>query len=96
MTVDDPAALRMAAGRLEALATDLDKRGFAVRVLATGSKLRMWVQNPAARECSDAIYVWPDGDGDWWLWWSWEAKIAPVQEVREAADTIACCLTPHE
>ncbi len=95
MTVD-PAALRTAADRLEALATDLDKRGFAVRVLATGSKLRMWVQNPAARQCSDAIYAWPDGDGDWWLWWSWAAKIAMIEHVDAAADTIACCLTPDE
>jgi hypothetical protein len=49
MTVDDPAALRMAVGRLEALATDLDKRGFAVRVLATGSKLRMFERGIPAR-----------------------------------------------
>lgn len=92
----DKATLTTAANRLDALAADLDKRGFAVRVLATGSKLRMWVQNPAAREFSDAIYVWPDSDGDWWFWWSWEARIAMVEHVDAAADTIACVLTPDE
>ncbi len=85
-----------AADGMQNLAASLDEQGFAVRILATGEKLRMWVQNPAVRELSDAVYAWPDDDGDWWLWWSWAAKIAPVQDVQTAADTIACVLTPHE
>lgn len=92
----DKTALTTAANRLNALATGLDNRGFAVRVLATGEKLRMWVQNPAAREYSDAVYAWPDDDGDWWLWWSWASPIALMEDVEAAADTIACVLTPHE
>ncbi len=90
------AALTTAAERMEKLAADLDKRGFAVRVLATGEKLRMWVQNPSAHELSDAVYAWPDRDGDWWLWWSWGSPIAPVHDVAGAADTIACVMTPHD
>jgi len=96
MATIDKAALAEAAKRMDALAADLDKRGFAVRVLATGGKLRMWVQNPAAPEFSDAIYAWPDGDGDWWVWWSWAARIALIEDVKEAADTIACVMSPHE
>ncbi len=39
------AELAAAAKRLDDLAAELDQRGFAARVLATGGKLRMWVQN---------------------------------------------------
>ena len=40
------AEVAAAAHRLDDLAAELDQRGFAARVLATGGKLRMWVQNP--------------------------------------------------
>lgn len=96
METIDKAALAAAAKHLDALAANLGERGFAVRVLATGEKLRLWVQNPAAHELSDAVYAWPDSDGDWWLWWSWAARIAMVEHVDAAADTIASVMTPDE
>jgi hypothetical protein len=92
----DKAGLVASAKRLNELAAELDRRGFAVRVLATNGKVRAWVQNPAAPEFSDAVYAWPDDVGDWWLWWSWAARIALIDDVKAAADTIACVLTPHE
>ena len=83
-----------AAKRLDDLAAELDRRGFASRVLASGDKLRMWVQNRSISQLSDAVYAAPDGDGAWWLWWSWADQIAPIDDVSEAAFKIAYVLTP--
>jgi len=86
--------LAAAAKRLDDLAAELDQRGFAARVLATGGKLRMWVQNRSVSQLSDAVYAAPDGDGSWWLWWSWADQIAPIDDVSDAAFKIAYVLTP--
>ena len=85
------AELAAAAKRLDDLAAELDRRGFAARVLAHGDKLRIWVQN---RSVSRLVHAAPDGDGAWWLWWSWADQIAPIDDVSEAAFKIAYVLTP--
>ena len=88
------ADLAAAAKRLDDLAAELDRRGFAARVLANGDKLRIWVQNRSISRLTDAVYAAPDGDGAWWLWWSWADRIAPIDDVSEAAFKIAYVLTP--
>lgn len=94
MTGAGNAELVVAAKRLADLAAELDKRGLQARVLATGGKLRVWVQNRTFSRLSDAVYAAPDGEGAWWLWWSWEAKIVPIDDVEAAAFKIAYVLTP--
>ena len=94
MTGAERAEVTAAAKRLDDLAAALDVRGFAARVLVSGDKLRMWVQNRSVSWLSDAVYAAPDGDGAWWLWWSWEDKIVPIDDVSEAAFKIAYVLTP--
>ncbi len=83
-----------AAKRLDDLAVELDQRGFTARVLVSGDKLRMWVQNRSVSRLSDAVYAAPDREGAWWLWWSWADQIAPIDDVSEAAFKIAYVLTP--
>ena len=87
-------AVRVAAQRLDALAADLDRRGFTARVQVTGEKPRMWVQNRSISQLSDDVYVAPAEDGSWWLWWSWADQLAPIDDVESAAVKIAYVLTP--
>ncbi len=94
LTGAERAEVTAAVKRLNDLAAELDRRGFAARVLASGGKLRMWVQNRSISHLSDAVYAAPDGDGAWWLWWSWADQIAPIDDVSEAAFKIAYVLTP--
>ena len=94
MSVDSAEEVRVAAERLDALAVELDRRGFSARVLVTGEKLRMWVQNRAVSQLSDAVYAAPAEDGSWWLWWSWADQLAPIDDVEAAAVKIAYVLTP--
>ena len=94
MSVISAEAVRVAAERLDALAVELDRRGFSARVLVTGEKLRMWVQNRTFSQVSDAVYAAPAEDGSWWLWWSWADQLAPIDDVESAAFKIAYVLTP--
>lgn len=88
------AAVVAASERLNELAAELGKRGFQARVLSTGDKLRLWVQNRSISRLSDAVYAAPDGAGAWWIWWSWEDRIAALDDIDTAAFKIAYVLTP--
>lgn len=94
MTATHNAELLVAAKRLDELVAELDERGFAARVLATGGKLRVWVGNRLVPQLSEVVYAAPAGDGSWWLWWSWADQIAPIDDVAAAAVKIAYVLTP--
>ena len=96
MSATEQAALTMAADRLQALAADLDKRGFGARVLATSGRLRVWVENRSVPQLSETVYAAPAEDGSWWLWWSWADRLAPIDDVDTAAFKIAYVLTPHD
>jgi hypothetical protein len=94
MSAFESAELAAAAKRLDELAADLDRRGFGARVLASGGKLRLWVENRAVPHLSEAVYAAPASDGSWWLWWSWADQIAPIDDVDAAAVKISFVLTP--
>jgi hypothetical protein len=89
---DNEAELALVEKRLDDLVSELEQHGFAARVLATGGKLRLWVQNMSASQLSDAVYAAPDSDGAWWLWWSWADRIAPVDDIQTAAFKISYVL----
>ena len=84
----------VAAKRLDELAAELDRRGFSAYMLATNGKLRVWVQNRLISQLSEAVYAAPDSEGAWWVWWSWADRIAPIDDVDDAAVKIAFVLTP--
>jgi hypothetical protein len=63
MTEAGNAELLAAAKRLDELVAELDERGFAARVLATGGKLRVWVGNRSVPQLSDVVYAAPANDG---------------------------------
>lgn len=90
------AGLIAVAERLQALAADLDKRGFGVRVLMTSGTWRLRVENQSVPQLSEAVYAAPAEDGSWWLWWSWADRLAPIEDVDAAAFMIAYVLTPDE
>jgi hypothetical protein len=83
-----------AADRLRDLALNLGHRGFSARMLATDNELRLWVQHRSISRLSDTVYAAPAEDGSWWLWWSWSDRLAPINDVDEAAVKIAYVLTP--
>jgi len=88
-------AARRAAVQLEALAEDLDGRGFVATVTEAGGDARVSVVSRSSSQLSENVYAAPAGDGPWWFWWSWTDRIAPITEVETAAFKIAYVLTPH-
>jgi hypothetical protein len=88
-------AAREAAMQLEALAEDLEGRGFIATVTQAGGDARVSVVNRLASQLSENVYAARAGDGSWWFWWSWADRIAPITEVETAAFKIAYVLAPH-
>lgn len=96
MSADQVDAARNAAEQFEALAEDMQKRGFATDVMQSGSHTGLSVVNQAVPQLSETVYVAPADDGSWWFWWSWADRLAPIEDVDAAAFKIAYVLTPHE
>jgi hypothetical protein len=95
MTVSGEDVAREAAGQLEALAKDLEPRGFAVRLVNVGEYAGIRVAHRVVSQLSETVHAGPAGDGRWWFWWSWADPIAPVSDVQTAAFKIAYVLTPQ-
>ena len=94
MNVPGEDAAREAVARLEALAEDLEARGFAARLVDVGGYAAVRVAHRVVSQLSETIYAASAGDGMWWFWWSWADPIVPVSEVETAAFKIAYVLTP--
>jgi len=87
-------AAREAVARLEALAEDLEARGFAARLVDVGGYAAVRVAHRVVSQLSETVYAAPAVGGAWWFWWSWADPIVPVSEVETAAFKIAYVLTP--
>jgi hypothetical protein len=96
MTVTGTSTARKAVERLEALAADLDGRGFATRILEDSGYPCVNVVNRTATQLCENVYAAPAGDGSLWLWWSWAERLAPIDDIAAAALKIERVLTPHE
>ena len=92
MTETDSPATAQVTAQLEALAADLDRRGFAATVLMGGRNPHVTVVNKAAPQLSETVSAAPTGDASWWFWWSWAERISPVTEVAAAGQAIAWVL----
>ena len=69
---------------LEKLAVVLSARGFETRLLAAQGRVpSLSVTNPQATALNEDVVA-----GDGWLWWSWAERLAPVTDIRGAADAI--------
>jgi hypothetical protein len=88
-----PNAGSLAVSQLEALASDLDGRGFDTHVSRDGGTLSLSVINRAAPGCRENITTGLAGDGAYWFWWSWGDRIAAITDVEAAAFKIAYVLT---
>lgn len=77
---------------LELLAAKLTQMGWTARI-APASASRppsLHVRNPSAGRLSEHIYAAQGTiSGTWWYWWPWSQEIAPVTDVRQAAEKIA-------
>jgi hypothetical protein len=96
MSTDHADAARDAAEQLEALAKDVQKRGFDVKAVKSGHRAGLSVTNRSVPQLSETVYIAPDELGWWWFWWSWADRLAPIEHVDAAAFKIAYVLTPHE
>jgi hypothetical protein len=85
-----------AAKQLQALAEDVQKRGFATDVMQGSRHAGLSVVNRSVPQLSETVYIAPADDGSWWFWWSWADRLAPINDVDAAAFKIAYVLTPHE
>ena len=89
---DEKAALaRTRIAYLESLGDELRNRGFAVRLtIPQGGPPSLHVVNPHAAALAENILAESaEGtDGTWWFWWSWAERIAPADDLGEAADRV--------
>lgn len=95
MTAFDRAALRVAGERLQALASDLRRRGFGVQLVATDARrdlppgrLCLWISSQADTASFEVVYAAPAYDGAWWLWWPETTRLIPLHDVATAAARI--------
>lgn len=80
--------------RLEALASDLESRGFTARVADVNGYECVSVSVSAVPQLSENIHAESDDDGAWWFWWSWGDRIARVEDIQTASFKVAYVLTP--
>jgi hypothetical protein len=86
---DDAAALaRTRIAYLENLGDELRQRGFAVRLaVPREGPPSLHVVNPQAVALAENILAESTGGG-WWFWWSWAERIAPADDLGDAADRV--------
>jgi hypothetical protein len=86
---DEKAALaRTRIAYLEGLGDELRDRGFAVRLtIPQGGPPSLHVVNPRASALAENILA-ESTDGTWWFWWSWAERIAPADDLGEAAGRV--------
>jgi hypothetical protein len=86
MPGDDPGE---AITRLEALAAELDARGWPAWVdTPSGQPPRLHARNPepGAAALNEQVYAHPRADGTWTYWWPWAEPITP--DPADAAEII--------
>lgn len=82
---------------LEQLATRLTTGGWQVRLHAPPDRRPMLhVANPAVAFLSDLVTAEQGRDGRWWVWWSWAERIAPADDLDQAAASIGRVLASHD
>ncbi len=76
--------------RLEGLAVELGRRGLRATVMTPSGRVpSLHVVNPKASRLAEDVYVGRSQDGQWWFWWPWAERIAPGDEIGEAAALVA-------
>ncbi len=73
---------------LDKLAAELGSRGLEARLITPAGK-EPWlaVRNPQAPMLAETVMAVKD-----WYWWPWADRIAPVDDVAEAATRVASVL----
>ncbi|TYB59134.1 hypothetical protein FXF51_34705 [Nonomuraea sp. PA05] len=77
------------AGQLVELGEELVRRGFNARLgRPDGCSPILVVTNVHVPVLTDSVMTSPGADGKIWFWFPWPEPIAPVADVRGAADVI--------
>ena len=71
---------------LETLADALDGTAYAM-TFQHGRRSRLTITNRRAAVLTESVYVEND-----WYWWSWGEKLAPIDDVDQAARAVAAVL----
>jgi len=72
------------AADLERLAAGLDRQQYAVSLVSSaGRRPHLHITNRQAAVMTEDVYT-----GDGWYWFGWAERIAPVTDVRAAAEKI--------
>src|ERR1700678_1318308 len=75
---------------LEGLAEELGRRGLHTTLMTPPGRVpSLHVLNPAMSRLAEDVYVGRSPDGLWWFWWPWAERIAPGDDLAEAAPAIA-------
>jgi hypothetical protein len=83
--------------RLESLAEELARHGLSTRLMAPAGRVpSLHVVNPQAARLAEDVYVGRSQDGLWWFWWPWAERIAPGDDIPEAAAVIARVLAARD
>lgn len=74
---------------LNNLAGLLERSGLSARITQPiGRPPTLHVQNPELPALTEHVRVEPCERGQWWLWWGWDVRIAPVEDLNGAAESI--------
>ena len=88
--------MEMQAVYLEKLADELSHRGLEAWLMAPPGRVpSLYVVNPGARALEENVFADRGKDGIWWFWWSWAERIAPADDLDQAASTIVRVLASH-
>jgi hypothetical protein len=75
---------------LEKLGEELEHRGLEAFVMTPPGRVpSLYVTNPGARALEENVYASLGSDGMLWFWWSWAERIAHVDDLDQAAATVA-------
>ena len=76
--------------RLEELGEELGRSRLQTTVMAPAGRVpSLHVVNPSMARLAEDVYVGRSQDGLWWFWWPWAERIAPGDDVAQAATLIA-------
>jgi len=71
---------------LETLAGALDSAAYAM-TMQGGRRCRLTITNRRAAVLTESVYV-----ENGWFWWGWGERLAPVEDVEQAAEKITAVL----
>jgi hypothetical protein len=77
---------------LRCLAVELERRGFASRLLDAAGVPCIKVANPDSPELNERVLCSPAADGSWCFWWPWRQPIGSADDLPAVSRKIMTVL----